>query len=206
MKDERLTGKQVLKIVERLEEKYGYKQGDHQRVIVEHVKDGRQHFHVMWNRVSLTTNRPVWPGQHWLKSRKAAREMEVELGLKRLTPRKARGGYIRKIRGSKTKGKNRAKVTRRAILGNPLTVSRNLATSSPRVISSTLRPMFGFRPLIRRPAPTEPYRPYHPAIPMMKGSTSGMSAEQRADYKAACDGKITWRQYFKKWGNGGLSL
>src|ERR1700689_3627619 len=55
MKDERLTDKQVLPIVGRLEEKYGYKMFHHQRVIVEHVKDGRQHFHVMWNRVSLHT-------------------------------------------------------------------------------------------------------------------------------------------------------
>ena len=57
-KDEHLSDAQVRKICERLEEKYGYRPGDHQRVIVEHVKDGRQHFHVMWNRVSLRTSRP----------------------------------------------------------------------------------------------------------------------------------------------------
>lgn len=33
-----------------------------------------------------------------------------------------------------------------------------------------------------------------------------MSKEQLADYIAACDGKITWAQYFQKWGRGGLSL
>jgi hypothetical protein len=88
MKDERLTDKQVLAIVGRLEEKYGYEMFHHQRVIVEHVKDGRQHFHVMWNRVSLYTGRPVWPGQHWNKSKQTAREMEKELGLKRPMPRK----------------------------------------------------------------------------------------------------------------------
>lgn len=33
-----------------------------------------------------------------------------------------------------------------------------------------------------------------------------MCEEQRADFVAACDGKITWRQYFAKWGNRGLTL
>ncbi len=92
MKDERLTDKQVLAIVERLEEKYGYKMFHHQRVIVEHVKDGRQHFHVIWNRVSLMNGRPVWPGQHWNKSKQAAREMEKELGLKRPVPKRTTKG------------------------------------------------------------------------------------------------------------------
>jgi hypothetical protein len=82
-KSERLTDAQVLKIVKRAEEKYGYKPGEHQRVIVEHVLNGRQHFHVMWNRVSLTTGKAVWPGEHWKKSKQVCREMEKELGLKR---------------------------------------------------------------------------------------------------------------------------
>lgn len=43
----------------------------------------------MWNRVSLKTGRPVWPGHHWNKSKQAAREIEIELGLKRPTPRRA---------------------------------------------------------------------------------------------------------------------
>lgn len=33
-----------------------------------------------------------------------------------------------------------------------------------------------------------------------------MCEEQRADYLAACAGKITWRQYFAKWGNAQLAL
>jgi len=90
MKDERLTDEQVLKIVKRCEEKYGYKPNDHQRVIVEHIKDGRQHFHVIWNRVNLTTGKVIWPGQHWLKSKQAAREMERELGLKRPIPKRVK--------------------------------------------------------------------------------------------------------------------
>jgi len=90
MKDERLTDEQVLKIVKCCEEKYGYKSNNHQRVIVEHIKDGRQHFHVIWNRVNLTTNKVIWPGEHWKKSKQAAREMERELGLKRPIPKKVK--------------------------------------------------------------------------------------------------------------------
>lgn len=108
MKDERLTDIQVLAIVERCEEKYGYKMFHHQRVIVEHIKDGRQHFHVIWNRVSLYTGRPVWPGEHWNKSKQVCREMEKELGLKRPTPKRAsKLGHIRRIstgRSLKAKG------------------------------------------------------------------------------------------------------
>ena len=88
MKDERLTDEQVFKIIERCEQKYGYKEGEHQRVVVEHIKDGRQHFHVMWCRVSLTTGRVVKAGEHWKKSKQVCREMERELGLKRPTPRR----------------------------------------------------------------------------------------------------------------------
>jgi hypothetical protein len=87
-KDERITDEQVLKIVERCEQKYGYKPANHQRVIVEHIKDGRQHFHVIWNRVSLATGKAVWPGHHWKKSKQASREMEKELGLRRVVARR----------------------------------------------------------------------------------------------------------------------
>jgi hypothetical protein len=33
-----------------------------------------------------------------------------------------------------------------------------------------------------------------------------MGAEQQADFLAACEGKITWRQYFAKWENRGPSF
>lgn len=101
MKDETLTDKQVMAIVERCEEKYGYKMFHHQRVIIEHVKDGRQHFHVIWNRVSLMTGSPVWPGHHWNKSKQVAREMEKELGLKRPTPKRAKRDRAKAKSGSR---------------------------------------------------------------------------------------------------------
>src|SRR5262249_9681372 len=121
-KDERLTDDQVLRICRRLEEKYGYAHGEHQRVIVEHVKDGRQHFHVMWNRVSLRTGRPVWPGHHWNKSKQAARETEAELGLRRPVPRRnrLRAAKVRMPARSRNTAKKRAresfKAAQRALL------------------------------------------------------------------------------------------
>jgi hypothetical protein len=89
---ERLTDKQLMRIVEHCEEVFGYQMFHHQRVIVEHVKDGRQHFHVIWNRVSLMTGKAVWPGKDWEKAKKICREMEKELGLKSPTPRKGNKG------------------------------------------------------------------------------------------------------------------
>lgn len=174
-RDERLTDAQVRKICERLEEKYGYRTGDHQRVIVEHVKDGRQHFHVMWNRVSLRTGRPIWPGHHWKKSKQAAREMEVELGLKRPQPRRAQSRAVRL----------RLKPPAR----------RALTISQPHPSGFTRQPS-------TLPKLARPYRPYQVAFVMKSG---GMPEEQRVDYLAACDGKITWKQYFLKWGRS-LSL
>jgi len=88
----------------------------HQRVIVEHVKDGRQHFHVIWNRVSLVTGRPVWPGMHWKKSKQICREMEKELGLQSPTPRKGNKGG-RHPRGNRPASKKRGNAKSRSIKG-----------------------------------------------------------------------------------------
>jgi len=116
MKGEWLTDAQVLAIVERCEAKYGYQMFHHQRVIVEHVKDGRQHFHVIWNRVSLMTGKTVWPGEHWKKSKQVCREMEKELGLKTPIPKR-----IKRTAGSskKNRKKPRALKTQRRISRNP---------------------------------------------------------------------------------------
>jgi hypothetical protein len=217
MKDERLTDKQVLRIVERLEEKYGYTKGDHQRVIVEHIKDGRQHFHVMWNRVSLSTGRPIYPYMHKKQSKIAAREMEIELGLKKPVSRGAKFGFSMKAKGvgsAKLSGSLfysasaprigfsiKKKAGGLGIVLGIVKPSGALIRSAPaQHVRTTLRPMSGFRPIPARALLTEPTR-FHHAVLVMKGNSSGMGEEQRADYKAACDGKITWQQYFRKWGN-----
>ena len=35
---------------------------------------------------------------------------------------------------------------------------------------------------------------------------TGMCEAQRVDFNAACERRITWHQYFEKWGRQGLSL
>jgi hypothetical protein len=167
-KDEGLTDEQVLKIVKRCEEKYGYKPNDHQRVIVEHVLNGRQHFHIIWNRVSMRTGKAVWPGEHWKKSKQAAREMEQELGLKRPVPRR-----VKKMRAPKGNFGQ-----------NPRSPFRILPSRS---VSSHMTPM----------------RPVQFGAPSRSASQPGMSEAQRIDFIAACEGKITWGQYFEKWGGEG---
>lgn len=105
-KDERLTDEQVLQIVKHCEEKYGYKPDDHQRVIVEHVKEGRQHFHVIWNRVSLTTGKVQKSGEHWKKSKQVCREMERELGLKVPGGKQVARTHIHKGQAANSKGQS----------------------------------------------------------------------------------------------------
>jgi len=95
-KEERLNDAQTLRIVKRCEQLFGYKLYDHQRVIVEHIRDGRQHFHVMWNRISLKTGKGIEPGLHINKSIQIAREMERILGLKTLPPQDKTLRYLNK--------------------------------------------------------------------------------------------------------------
>ena len=145
--------------------------------------------------------------------------MEIELGLKKpvskgekfgFTMKKAKDSGSFRLSGSlfhptssprngfsakkKTQGLGIAK------LSGALTHSAPASSAPSQHVSTTLRPMSGFRPLTFRAMPPEPTRFRHAAL-VMKGSSSGMCVEQLADYKAACDGKITWQQYFQKWGN-----
>jgi len=233
MKDERLTDEQVFRICQRLEEKYGYTSGHHQRVIVEHIKDGRQHFHVMWHRVSLGTGQVVWPGHHWKKSKQTAREMEIELGLKR--PEARRSSRARRTRKRSLKARGKPKPRRRLRHGrkrpqteageylrlckHPLHDLRlwldetrrgqGRTRGSLHLVPARPWPRMGAHDVLRplriaqtvRHIEPEPRRPHHVAF---AAQSSGMSEEQRIDYVAACDGKITWQQYFRKWGS--LSL
>jgi hypothetical protein len=107
MPGERLTDAQLRKIVEHCEEVFGYKMFHHQRVIVEHIKDGRQHFHVIWNRVSLVTGKAVWPGKDWEKAKQICRTMEKALGLKSPTPR-PKGHKGKTTLPKKERGKSRS--------------------------------------------------------------------------------------------------
>ena len=182
MKDERLTDKQVLRICERLEERYGYAHGDHQRVIVEHIKDGRQHFHVIWNRVSLKTGKPHYPYMHKMQSKIAAREMEVELGLKKVTSCK----------------------TVRIRMRQKFKFSVSNFITAPAHFAGSLRPFSECKSSIPTIAPRSVTAPDPAPVlfrPPSGGGLAGMYKEQQIDFEAACEGKITWRQYFQRWGN-----
>ena len=77
--DETLTHEQWMQAIDRVEDKMGFK--DHPRVIYEHVKEGRQHFHVLWSRVDpeTATIRDIKGDR--LKLRDIANELEREYGL-----------------------------------------------------------------------------------------------------------------------------
>ena len=47
--------------------------------------------------------------------------------------------------------------------------------------------------------PSQKRRPRRPARHVPR-SLANMTGEQRLDYLAACDGKITWARYYAKWG------
>jgi hypothetical protein len=163
MKDERLTDRQLQKIVERCEQKYGYKSDCHQRVIVEHIRDGRQHFHVMWNRVSLDTGKTVWPGEHWKKSKQVCREMEEELGLKCPIPKR-----VKRIFAIITKAGRQSKY-----YGRYQTL--NLKPFTPSIMS---RPMIGTIPKSVYPSRPLPPLPYWVHIRRRKQSENIPASEQ----------------------------
>jgi hypothetical protein len=76
---EHLTPEQWKESVDTLEKNLGLE--GHQRVVVEHVKNGRQHYHVVWNRVDVETLRVADIGGNWPIHEKTARELEARFGL-----------------------------------------------------------------------------------------------------------------------------
>ncbi len=77
--DEHLTPEQWTEAVDTLEKNLGLE--GHQRVVIEHVKHGRQHYHVVWNRVDVETLRVADMGGNWPIHEKTARELEARFGL-----------------------------------------------------------------------------------------------------------------------------
>lgn len=82
--DERLTPEQWREAVDTLEKNLGLE--DHQRVVIEHVKEGRQHYHVIWNRVDVDTMLVRDMGGNYYTHERTARQLEQAFGLER-TPR-----------------------------------------------------------------------------------------------------------------------
>ena len=82
---ERLTAEEAIKAADILADKL--KLSDNQRIIVEHEKEGRQHFHVAFNRVNGETQKAVNMGNDRRACHEAAREIEKDLGLEKTASR-----------------------------------------------------------------------------------------------------------------------
>jgi hypothetical protein len=75
---EKLTPEQWARAIDQLETNLGFE--GHARVVVEHVKEGRQHFHIIWSRVDADL-RTVSPWQNFKTHERTSRELEIEFGL-----------------------------------------------------------------------------------------------------------------------------
>lgn len=86
--NESLTPEQWQRAIDLVEKRMGF-QG-HQRIVYEHVKDGRKHFHVLWNRTDpeKITIRDIKGDRYTL--RRVSNQLEREFGL---TPTKAVRDY-----------------------------------------------------------------------------------------------------------------
>ena len=74
----RMTAEQWQRSIDALEEKLGLQ--DHARAVVMHVKHGREHIHVVWNRIDLETMRAVRDSHNYRKHELVSRELEREFG------------------------------------------------------------------------------------------------------------------------------
>ncbi len=74
--NEQLTREQQLHAVDVLEEKLGFT--GQPRVVVQHVKHGREHVHIVWSRIDLEHNRALSDSHNYRKHEQAARQLEKE--------------------------------------------------------------------------------------------------------------------------------
>jgi hypothetical protein len=82
--DEKLTPEQWRHAVDTLERNLGLE--GHQRAVIEHVKEGRQHYHIVWNRVDQDTLRVADIGGNYYTMRRTSNQLEQEFGLSRTKP------------------------------------------------------------------------------------------------------------------------
>jgi hypothetical protein len=81
-KDRRLTDEEAMFIAKDFMRRCNQNPDDHQFVIVEHIKGGRQHFHVVVGRISMKTGKAVDPGKYHKAKMNCARVMERKFGLR----------------------------------------------------------------------------------------------------------------------------
>ena len=79
---EHLTPEQWQRAVEILEKELNFE--GHQRVLVKHIKDGRAHYHCIWNRINPDTLKAVHMSGSFAAHERASRQMEREFGLERI--------------------------------------------------------------------------------------------------------------------------
>lgn len=80
--NERLTPEQQAIAIDRLEAALGLT--GQPRAVVEHVKEGREHVHVVWSRIDLEHMRAIPDSHNYRKHEEVARELEREFGHKRV--------------------------------------------------------------------------------------------------------------------------
>jgi Relaxase/Mobilisation nuclease domain. len=80
--DERLTPEQWGRAVDALEAKLGFT--GQPRALVQHVKEGREHVHVVWSRIDLERNRAIPDSHNFRKHEEVARALEREFGHERV--------------------------------------------------------------------------------------------------------------------------
>ena len=85
-----LTPEQMLQAVDILERHL--KLENHQRVIVSHEKEGREHYHIAWNRLDPETMTAVKMSHNYRAHEEAAREIERTFSLEHTQGRHTEGG------------------------------------------------------------------------------------------------------------------
>jgi hypothetical protein len=80
--DERLTPEQWSRAIDTLENKLGFT--GQPRAVVRHVKNGREHVHVVWSRIDADRMRAIPDSHNYRKHEEVSRQLEREFGHKRV--------------------------------------------------------------------------------------------------------------------------
>jgi hypothetical protein len=150
--DERLTHKQAKYITDNYMKRCNLDPSQHQRVIVEHIKEGRQHFHVFVCRVNFKTGKCIDPGKYIIAAKRCAREMEKKFGLKSPVPRRVKRMQARIFREARQR-KMGGRYHGLKALGRP---TFNRKSGKPLPIAAPAIPAMSPS---KQPAPAKPYMP-----------------------------------------------
>jgi hypothetical protein len=78
----RLTNEQIMESVDALEKRLGLE--GHARLVVLHIKDGREHIHPVWSRIDTDHMRSVSDSHNYRKHEEVARDLERRFGHERV--------------------------------------------------------------------------------------------------------------------------